>query len=107
MNRKSFRRLNLSRQLKSLYRQNKLSSFILVFGVADAVLGGFSQHWTLLSLGLFIATMGIITRSFPSQKRKNKNRIIYSPPRRYLPPSDYPLLPLPPLERKAKKSSSY
>ena len=46
-----------TRFLRSTYRKEPISSFILIAGSVDAVIGGVDQSWSLLSFG--IATVGI------------------------------------------------
>lgn len=41
-----------SRLLRSVYRKEPLVGFIATVGVVDAAIGGFSGHWSLLTVGL-------------------------------------------------------
>ncbi|BAQ65107.1 hypothetical protein GM3709_1872 [Geminocystis sp. NIES-3709] len=88
----------LSRKLKKIYRQEKISTFLVTFGVADAMLGGFSQRWTLLSLGVSIAVAGGVIGWLQIEKARKVASL--STPRRYLSPSRTNLQPLPTLKRK-------
>lgn len=90
--------VTLARKLKSIYRKEKISAFIFTFGAMDAILGGFSERWTLLSLGILLVIIGGWMRWL--QMQKTKNIISSSNPRRYLNPSRSNLTPLPPLKRK-------
>lgn len=90
--------VTFSRKLKSIYRQEKISAFIFTFGVMDAMLGGFSQRWTLLSLGVLLLIIASWMRWL--QMQKTKNIISSSNPKRYLNPSQTNLTPLPHLKRK-------
>lgn len=73
------------RVLRTLYRKEPISSFILVVGAVDAVMGGVGQRWSLLSFGLLIATLAIILRWW--QVQKSQPISTEDTPRRYLPPS--------------------
>lgn len=73
------------RVLKTLYRKEPLSSFILVVGAVDAVIGGVGQRWSLLSFGLLIVTLAILLRWW--QVQKSQPVLTEESPRRYLPPS--------------------
>ncbi|MEM8780902.1 MAG: hypothetical protein AAGF26_18970 [Cyanobacteria bacterium P01_G01_bin.49] len=73
------------RVLRTLYRKEPISSFILVVGAVDAVMGGVGQHWSLLSFGLFMATLAIVLRWW--QVQKSQPILTEDSPRRYLPPS--------------------
>ncbi|MGI0479183.1 hypothetical protein ACN4EE_00170 [Geminocystis sp. CENA526] len=90
----------LSRRLKLIYRQDKVSTFLFTLGIADSLLGGFSERWTLLSLGVFVATMGVFVRWLQLEKSKKMASLSRSNSYKYLPPSNENLLPLPPLKRK-------
>jgi hypothetical protein len=49
------------RFLKSAYRKEPISSFIVIVGATDLVMGGVGTQWTLFSLGLIlILTAGLI-----------------------------------------------
>ena len=75
----------LPRVLRTLYRKEPISSFILVVGAVDAVMGGVSQRWSLFSFGLFIVSLSMILRWW--QVQKAQPIITKDKPRRYLPPS--------------------
>jgi len=90
--------VRLSRRLKSIYRQERISTFLFTFGLADVALGGLSERWSLLSLGIFIVIMGGVVRWLQMEKAKKVASL--SRARKYLPPSNINLQPLPPLKRK-------
>jgi len=46
-----------SRLLKSWYRREPVVSLVVTAGMVDAAIGGFSEHWFLLALGL--GTVGV------------------------------------------------
>lgn len=88
----------LSRKLKLIYRQDKISTFVFSLGIADALLGGLSQQWTLLSFGVFVTIMGTFFGWLQLEKSKKVALLVRS--NKYLPPSHHNLQPLPPLKRK-------
>lgn len=90
--------VTLARKFKSIYRKEKISAFIFTFGAMDAILGGFSERWTLLSLGVLLVIIGGWMRWL--QIQKTKKAVTFNSPRRYLNPSRSDLTPLPPLKRK-------
>lgn len=85
--------LLLPRFLKSAYRKEPLSSFILIVGAVDAVIGGIGEHPTLLSFGLMVVLLAAFVRWWQTQK--NQEVLAQESPRHYLPPaSTRPPLPL-------------
>ncbi|WAL60278.1 hypothetical protein [Thermocoleostomius sinensis] len=58
------------RSLKSAYRKEPLSSFLLTAGAVNAVIGGVDSHWALAILGLTAATVGIVLRWWVSQQKQ-------------------------------------
>lgn len=56
------------RFLKSAYRKEPISSFILVVGSVDAVIGGIDNHWSLLLFGLGTIGVAIALRFWKSQQ---------------------------------------
>lgn len=90
--------VTLARKFKSIYRKEKISAFIFTFGAMDAILGGFSERWTLLSLGILLVIIASWMRWL--QVQKTKKTLAFNSPRRYLNPSRSDLTPLPPLKRK-------
>ncbi|MBL1209636.1 hypothetical protein [Geminocystis sp. GBBB08] len=90
--------VKLTRKLKLIYQKEKISAFIFTFGAMDAILGGFSERWTLLSLGILLVIIGGWMRWL--QIQKNQKIISVTTSRRYLNPARSDLTPLPPLKRK-------
>ena len=83
----------LARLLRSVYRKEPISGFLLILGATDALIGGFGGRWSLLSIGLVIAIMGMVIRWRQSQK--TAEAIAAEPARYLLPPSSSrPPLPL-------------
>ncbi len=68
-----------------MYRKEPISGFILILGATDALIGGFGGRGSLLSLGLLIATVGMIMRW--QQGGKKSQEIVSEPVRNLLPPS--------------------
>ncbi len=73
-----------ARFLRTVYRKEPVSGFILILGATDALIGGFGGRGSLLSIGLFIALLGIIMRW--RQGAKKSQAIATEPVKYYLPP---------------------
>lgn len=58
------------RFLKSAYRKEPISSFILIVGAVDAVIGGFDNRLSLLILGLGTVGTAIVLRWWVLQQTK-------------------------------------
>jgi hypothetical protein len=84
--------------LKRLYRKEPISSFIIIVGAVDAVLGGVNEVGTLMILGLLTSGVAIgyrwwcIQQSETDAGRKSKQL--------YLPSADANRSPLPDLDRR-------
>lgn len=74
-----------ARFLRSVYRKEPISGFILILGITDALIGGVGGRGSLLSIGLLIALLGIVMRW--RQGEKKSKAIAREPVRYYLPPS--------------------
>ena len=81
-----------ARFLKTVYRKEPISGFILILGVTDALIGGLNGRGSLLSIGLLIALLGIVMRWRQGEK---KSRTIATEPVRYMLPPSSPHKPLP------------
>lgn len=77
---------------KKLYRKEPISSFLVVVGLMEVVIGGADEQWRLFSLGLGLVLGAMVVRS--SQLRKRQREAQKMMPRRYLPPAGVPQ-PLP------------
>lgn len=81
------------RILKSAYRKEPISSFIVIVGAVDAVIGGVGERWTLLSFGLMMVMLAVAIRWWQSQRRETN--LAEQPVTHYLPPaSSRPVLPV-------------
>ena len=81
------------RFLKSAYRKEPISSFILIVGAVDAVLGGVGERWTLLTFGLTIILLAAVIRWHNSHKTQSV--LVEERARYVLPPSsERPPLPI-------------
>jgi hypothetical protein len=58
----------LHRVLRSVYRKEPISSFILTMGAVDVAIGGLGSHWSLFSLGLGIVSLAIVLRWWQLQR---------------------------------------
>jgi hypothetical protein len=70
------------RFLKRAYRKDPISSFILVVGAVDSVIGGVWEKSTLLSSGLVVILLSVILRYWKTQKAQHL--VTKDPPRGYL-----------------------
>jgi hypothetical protein len=88
----------LPRFITRAYRKEPISAFILTIGVVNAIIGGFGERWSLLTLGLLVGTSAIALRWWQSyQYRPISQRQTTT---RYLNPSQAsPPRPLPPLSK--------
>ena len=82
-----------ARFLRSVYRKEPVSGFILILGVTDALIGGLNGRVSLLSSGLIIALLGVIMRW--RQGEKKSTRAIATKPVRYMLPPSSSRKPLP------------
>lgn len=89
------------RFLRSAYRKEPISSFILTLGAVDAVIGGVGQRWTLLTFGVTVSLVAIALRWWQIQKAQEK--LAEEVPRRFLAPSPSDA-PLPKLKSKSSRS---
>ena len=77
---------------KRLYQKEPISSFLIVLGLIQVVIGGVDYQWNLFSLGLGLVLGAFVVRW--SQMRKHRIERDKVLPRRYLSPSKTPQ-PLP------------
>ena len=75
----------LAKFLRSVYRKEPISGFILILGATDAILGGVGGRWSLMSIGLLIALLGIIVRW--RQRQQTAKSVAPETARYMLPPS--------------------
>jgi hypothetical protein len=81
------------RFLKSAYRKEPISSFILTMGAVDAVIGGVDNRWSLLTVGLGMVGTAIALRWWLGQQ--DKVELPSRAPIHYLPArSSRPSLPM-------------
>lgn len=83
----------LPRFLKSAYRKEPISSFIVIVGAVDAVIGGVGEHWSLLSVGLLLIVSAGFLRWWQIQKAQAN--LATQKAKYFLPPSSSrPPLPM-------------
>jgi hypothetical protein len=81
------------RILKSAYRKEPISSFIVIIGVVDAVIGGAGERWSLLTFGLLMVMLAIGLRWWQTQRKESE--LAEQPVTHFLPPSSSrPALPI-------------
>ncbi|OKH18426.1 hypothetical protein [[Limnothrix rosea] IAM M-220] len=75
-----------------IYRKEPISSFLIVMGLIQLVIGGVDSQWNLFSLGSGLVLGAFFVRWSQIRKRRMESERVL--PRRYLPPSETPS-PLP------------
>ncbi len=84
--------LLIPRFLRKAYRKEPLSSFILIVGAVDAVMGGVGGRISLFSVGIGMTLLAVVLRWWQTQAVSPV--ITEDPPTHYLPPSSHqPPLP--------------
>lgn len=73
------------RFLRAAYRKEPISSFIVIVGVVDAVIGGAGERWSLLTFGLMMVLIAIALRWWQTQRRETE--LAEQPVTHYLPPT--------------------
>ena len=91
----------LAKCLKIVYRKEPISGFILLFGLTDIMLGSFQGRWSLFSIGLLIAILGIVVRWRQVNKKTRRYRRRIPRYHYHLPPSTS-AIPLPTLTSKKR-----
>ena len=87
--------------LKRLYRKEPISSFLIVVGAVDAVLGGVNEIGTLMIFGLLTSGISLGYRWWCIQQAETKLEF-KSKQQRYLAPSSNSN-PLPSLDRRDRR----
>lgn len=76
----------LFRFIKSAYRQEPISSFIITMGAVDAVIGGVENSGSLFGFGLSMVGLALFLRLWQIL-RHEPEEVPEQIPERYLPPS--------------------
>lgn len=76
-----------TRSLRSVYRQEPISSFVLTIGAINALIGGTQSDQVLMLVGLSIVVAAIGLRWWINgqNNRKQRGQSFQAPPMRYLP----------------------
>jgi hypothetical protein len=90
------------RFIKLAYRKEPISSFILIVGAVDALIGGVGERWTLLSFGILILLIGTLVRW---RQMQNKQLVATESRTKYILPPSPSDTPLPILVSKTNKRS--
>lgn len=88
------------RYLKSAYRREPITSFVVTIGAVDAAIGGVADRWSLLSLGIGTVGLAIALRWWMIQR--STAEVPSEVPQYYLPPTPS-RAPLPDLNPSHKK----
>jgi hypothetical protein len=75
----------LPKFVRRIYRKEPISSFILIVGAVDALMGGLEGKWDLFSFGAVILFFALGIRWWYLQNGEVKS--LDKMPKRYLPPS--------------------
>ena len=79
--------------LKSAYRREPISSFIVIVGAVDALIGGVGERWSLLTFGLMMVVLAVALRWWQTQRKESE--LAEQPVTHFLPPaSSRPALPI-------------
>lgn len=70
--------------LKSTYRKERLSSFLVIAGAVDAAIGGIDGRWSLLTFGIGTVGAAIALRWWLLQR--SQEELPQPAPKLYLPP---------------------
>ena len=82
-------------KVKSVYRKDQISSFVLIVGAVDAVIGSVGNYGLLLGLGWGTVGLAIALRLAALRRRDSR---LSAQPLRVLPERSTRLPPLPPLD---------
>ena len=75
-----------SKFFRRIYRKEPISSFLIVMGLIQLVIGGVDSQWSLFSLGFGVVIGAFVVQWSQGRKyRLERERIL---PRRYLAPSE-------------------
>lgn len=85
---------NWIRSLKSVYRKEPVVSFMVTAGVVNIALGGFTEHWSLMSVGLSVVGIAIALRVRQMQTQRRPLTPRNRPPAYVLPPASSNSLPM-------------
>ena len=74
------------RFLKSTYRREPITSFLVTVGAVDAVIGGLGDRWSLFTLGMGTVGLAIVLRWLMIQQRSTVE-VPSEAPEYFLPPT--------------------
>lgn len=74
------------RFLKSTYRREPITSFVVTVGAVDAVIGGLGDRWSLFTLGMGTVGLAIVLRWLMIQQRSTAE-VPSEAPEYFLPPT--------------------
>lgn len=82
-----------SRLLRVIYRKEPIVGFVATVGVVDAAIGGLTQHWSLLAVGVGTVGTAIALRLWQIQRRQAMESVSQNPVYILPPQSSRPSLP--------------
>lgn len=86
--------LSLPRAIRSVYRKEPISSFVLTMGAVDAAIGGFDNRWSLLAVGVGTVSLAIVYRWWLFRRQRAEQQVEQGPVRMLPPHSSNTQLPL-------------
>ena len=80
--------------LKSTYRREPITSFVITMALMELMIGGFEQEWSLLGLAGVMVVGAIVIRYRQGNRQGMRSPDLNQPTEYYLPPaSPRPILP--------------
>ncbi len=80
--------------MKSMYRKEPIISFMVTGGIVNVALGGLTEHWSLMSVGLSVVGVAIALWARQSLTRRRAEPTSKRPPVYVLPPASSSTLPM-------------
>lgn len=85
---------NWARTLKLVYRKEPIVSFMVTAGLVNVAIGGLSEHWSLMSVGLSVVGIAIAVGVRQMQSRRRPLAPRHRPAAYVLPPARATSLPM-------------
>ncbi|NJL91587.1 MAG: hypothetical protein HC916_18745 [Coleofasciculaceae cyanobacterium SM2_1_6] len=91
----------MAKFLRSTYRREPVTSFVITMALMELVIGGFEQEWSLLGVAGFMTVGAIVFRYRSRRDLRSVTSDLSQRPEYYLPPAP----PRPVLPRLTDKNS--
>jgi len=76
-----------TRNLKLVYRKEPIVSFLVIAGTVNVAIGGLSEHWSLMSVGLSVVGVAIALGVRQQLRPRRPMQTPKRPPAYALPPA--------------------